>query len=82
MLYEVITSVPGGVDAFLPTAAETLGYGPGELVAWSGDYDPGIAGHGTLTASNVVGQGVINGKAPVFDDLPGDGTYPGAVIVV
>ena len=39
-----------------------------------------IGGHGTLTASNVVGQGVINGKAPTFSDLPGDGKYPGAVI--
>ena len=45
-----------------------------------GDYDPGIEGHGTLTASNVVGQGVVNGNAPTFADLPGDGTYPGAVL--
>jgi hypothetical protein len=70
------TAIPGGLDAFgiLDTS-----YGPGELVAWTGDYDPAIGGHGTLTASNVVGQGVINGKAPTFDDVPG-GTYPGAVI--
>src|SRR5262249_14316817 len=70
------TTVPGGVSLFgiddKPTA--------GALLAWSGDYDPGIEGHGTLTASNVVGQGVINGKAPTFADLPGDGRYPGAVI--
>ncbi len=69
------TRVPGGQDAF--------GLGvippPGELLAWTGDYDPAIGGHGTLTASNVVGQGVINGLAPTFSDLP-DGTYPGAVI--
>ncbi len=71
------TAVPGGLDAFLgPT---TLGYGPGELVAWTGDFDPAIGGHGTLTASNIVGQGVINALAPQFDDVPG-GTYPGAVI--
>ena len=44
------------------------------MLAWTGDFDPAIEGHGTLTASNVVGQGVINGKAPTFDDLPGDGT--------
>jgi hypothetical protein len=71
------TAIPGGLDAFgiLDTS-----YGPGELLAWSGDYDPSIGGHGTLTASNVVGQGVINGLAPTFSDLPGDGTYPGAVI--
>jgi hypothetical protein len=28
----------------------------------------------------VVGQAVINGMAPVFDDLPGDGTLPGMVL--
>jgi len=72
------TPVPGGVDIF--TGLSTFGYGPGELVAWTGDYDPGIGGHGTLTASNIVGQGVINGNAPVFQDLPGDHKYPGAVI--
>jgi hypothetical protein len=70
------TTVPGGVTLFgiddKPAA--------GALLAWSGDYDPGIEGHGTLTTSNVVGQGVINGKAPTFADLPGDGRYPGAVI--
>lgn len=70
------TPIPGGLDAFgiLDTS-----FGPGELVAWTGDYDPAIGGHGTATASNVVGQGVINGLAPTFSDLP-DGTYPGAVI--
>ena len=71
-----VTRAPGGQDAF--------GVKPGLrarwLVSWSGDYDPGIGGHGTLTASNVVGQGVINGNAPTFSDLPGDGKYPGAVI--
>ena len=41
-----------------------------------GDFDPAIGGHGTLTASNVVGQGVINGHAPTFADVPG-GNVPG-----
>ena len=54
-------------------------FAPGEMLAWTGDYDPAIGGHGTLTASNIVGQGVINGRAPTFSDVPG-GTYPGAVI--
>jgi hypothetical protein len=70
------TIAPGGQDAF----GVGLVYPKGQLVSWTGDYDPGIGGHGTLTASNIVGQGVINGNAPVFSDLPGDGTYPGAVI--
>jgi hypothetical protein len=69
------TRIPGGEDAF--GLADVPG--PGELVAWTGDFDPGIGGHGTLTASNVVGQGVVNGKAPTFADVPG-GKYPGAVI--
>lgn len=72
------TPVPGGVDAFLgPT---TLGYGAGELLAWTGDFDPGIGGHGTLTASNIVGQAVANGNLPTFSDLPGNGKAPGAVL--
>ena len=52
---------------------------PGALLAWTGDFDPAIEGHGTLTASNVVGQGVVNGKAPSFADVPG-GRPPGMVI--
>ncbi|MFW6203538.1 MAG: S8 family serine peptidase [Actinomycetota bacterium] len=68
--------IPGGQHFF---TGERPIFGPGELLAWSGDYDPAIGGHGTLTASNVVGQGVVNGKAPEFSDLPG-GNYPGAVI--
>ena len=89
-----VTSVPGGVAAFggIPGSE----FAKGELIAWSGDYDPAIGGHGTQTASNIVGQGVINGKAPCFSDLDGrrgaercssgkgrdhrGGTYPGAVI--
>ncbi len=41
----------------------------GSFLAWTGDFDPAIEGHGTLTASNVVGQAVINGKAPDFKDV-------------
>ncbi len=83
------TQAPGGMLAF----GLSIRAASGQLLAWSGDYDPGIEGHGTLTASNVVGQGVINGLAPCFQDLGGTpgaqpcghgrksgGTYPGAVI--
>lgn len=73
------TSVPGGVHAFggIPGSA----FAKGELVAWSGDFDPAIGGHGTQTASNIVGQGVIAGKAPCFSDLKlaGTGGPTGAV---
>jgi hypothetical protein len=68
-----VTPLRGGPELFGAAIVRE----PGELVSWSGDFDPVIGGHGTLTASNVVGQGVINGKAPTFDDI---GTYPGAVI--
>ncbi|HEY7003061.1 MAG TPA: S8 family serine peptidase [Gaiellaceae bacterium] len=91
------TALPGGVMRFSDGSADfrkAFTFGPGEMLAWTGDYDPGIEGHGTLTASNVVGQGVINGLAPCFADLRGrpgaqncdidgdgrGGTYPGAVI--
>jgi len=60
-----VTRLPGGVDVFGGTFVRP----PGETLAWTGDFDPAIGGHGTLTASNVVGQGVINGKAPCFEDL-------------
>ena len=50
----------------------------GSLVAFEGALDLG-SDHGTLCASNVVGQGVINGGAPTFRDLPGDGT-PGGMV--
>jgi hypothetical protein len=72
------TRIPGGLTEFL--GPDTPAPDPGALLAWTGDYDPGIEGHGTMTASNVVGQGVINGKAPRFADLPKDGRVPGAVI--
>ena len=65
------TRIPGGPTNFGISTRP----GAGDFLAWSGDFDPGIEGHGTLTASNVVGQGVINGKAPAFADIrtPHDG---------
>ncbi|MGH9228201.1 MAG: S8 family serine peptidase, partial [Acidimicrobiales bacterium] len=73
------TPIPGGLDAF---GVLDTSFGPGELLAWTGDFDPAIGGHGTLTASNVVAQGVINGLAPKFSDLPRKfgRRYPGAVL--
>ena len=60
------TTIPGGLTDFgddtTPAAASML--------AWTGDFDTSLEGHGTLTASNIVGQGVVNGKAPSFADLP------------
>jgi hypothetical protein len=71
------TKLSGGLARFL--GPDTPVFAPGEMTAWSGDYDPGIGGHGTLTASNVVAQAVANGNLPTFTDLPG-GKLPGAVI--
>src|SRR5262249_30752418 len=74
------TTIPGGPTDFGDTSTPA----PGAFLAWSGDFDPGIEGHGTLTASNVVGQGVVNGKSPSFADLKSasnpTGTIPGMVI--
>jgi hypothetical protein len=78
-----ISNGTGASGAVLPGGPANLGVvirdAPGALLAWTGDFDPAIGGHGTLTASNVVGQGVINGLAPTFADVPG-GTPPGMVI--
>ena len=86
------TVLPGGVMRFTDGTQDfrdAFTFGPGEMLAWTGDYDPALEGHGTLTASNILGQGVVNGLAPCFADLagrpgsepcPGGGTYPGAVI--
>lgn len=68
-------AVPGGLEAF----GVSIKAAPGELVAWTGDFDTGIEGHGTLCTSNVVGQGVTNGNLPTFSDIPG-GKYPSAVV--
>ncbi|MET0145219.1 MAG: S8 family serine peptidase [Ilumatobacteraceae bacterium] len=73
-----VTATPGGLNVFEDPADPFPVFGPGQLVAWSGDFDPGIGGHGTLTASNIVGQGVSHGRAPTFTDLPVD-SYPGVV---
>lgn len=71
------TELPGGPASF----GLHLKFDSGAMLAWTGDFDPGIGGHGTLTASNVVGQGVIAGGAPTFADVHAPGhTYPGAVI--
>ncbi len=71
------TPLPGGPSAF----DLELKFDSGAMLAWSGDFDTAIGGHGTLTASNVVGQGVIAGKAPTFGDVnTPTHTYPGAVI--
>lgn len=59
------TTIPGGPTSFGIADKPA----PGAFLAWSGDFDPAIGGHGTLTASNVVAQAVINGKAPCFTDL-------------
>ncbi len=67
--------VPGGLEAF----GVSIKAAPGALVAWTGDFDPAIDGHGTLCTSNVVGQGVTNGNLPTFSDIPG-GKYPSAVV--
>jgi hypothetical protein len=87
-----IIDLSGGVVYFIadgetPIPATDWLWGPlapppanGSLVAFMGDFDPEIGFHGTLTASNVVGQARINGMAPRFRDLPGDGTPPGMVI--
>ncbi len=52
--------------------------GNGNLVGLHGPWDSGSS-HGTHCASNVVGQGVVNGLLPSFRDLPGDGKPAGAV---
>jgi subtilisin family serine protease len=68
-------AVPGGLEAF----GAVIKGDPGEIAAWTGDFDPAVEGHGTLCASNIVGQGVTNGTRPAFTDLPG-GKYPSAVV--
>lgn len=58
----------------------------GDLVAFTGGSLSGGYSHGTQCASNVVGQGVVQGATapnndmlPSFRDLPGDGKPAGAV---
>jgi subtilisin family serine protease len=70
------TPVPGGPQEF----GADITAPAGALVAWTGDFDPAIEGHGTLCTSNIVGQGVANGGLPSFKDLPGNGKFPAAVV--
>lgn len=86
-----ITDISGGIVYFIadgttPIPATDWLYGQlapppsnGNLVAFMGDFDPEIFGHGTSTSSNVVGQAQIGAKLPEFRDLPGDGRPQGAV---
>ena len=67
------TRIPGGLTTF----GLDIAPGAGEMLAWTGDFDPAIEGHGTLTASNIVGQAVIGGKTPTFKDI---GRLPAAVL--
>ena len=53
-------ALPGGPSSFGLVVKDA----PGALLAWTGDFDPAIGGHGTLTASNVVGQGVDQRPCP------------------
>jgi len=46
------TRVPGGPTSF----GFNTKFAPGAFLAWTGDFDPAIEGHGTLTASNVSGS--------------------------
>ena len=83
------TILPGGIDFFTPSNnpatpknetqdfIDQFTFEPGAMLMWTGDYDPGIGGHGTLTASNVVGQAVANAKTVKFADF---GPAPGAVL--
>ena len=69
--------VPGGLEEIFGLNVTAPS---GAILAWTGDFDPAIEGHGTLTASNVAGQGVVNGLLPRFRDLPGNGRPPAAVV--
>ena len=71
------TPLPGGITEFVGDDP-SIRFAPGEMLMWSGDFDPGIEGHGTLTASNIVGQGVVTGGAPEFSDFR-ERDYPGVI---
>ncbi|HEC34120.1 MAG TPA: DUF11 domain-containing protein [Chloroflexi bacterium] len=53
--------------------------GNGDLVAFTGGSFGYAYSHGTQCASNVAGQGVVDGMLPSFRDLPGSGKPTGAV---
>ncbi|MGD9101461.1 MAG: S8 family serine peptidase, partial [Anaerolineae bacterium] len=63
-----VTNIPVADVLYLPQY--NIPPGNGDLVAFHGALDL-FQAHGTRCASNVVGQGVINGGAPVFRDFPG-----------
>ncbi|MFN8475621.1 MAG: S8 family serine peptidase [Anaerolineae bacterium] len=60
------TPVPGSTTLYGSLAAPPAN---ASLVAFMGSFDED-GDHGTLCASNVVGQGSINGFAPLYQDLP------------
>lgn len=60
----------------IPTADWLWGpvvHGPGDIIAIAGSSFAYEYSHGTQCTSNIVGQGVINGRMPQFD-TNGDGT--------
>ena len=62
------TSIPVADWYWLPVVHE-----PGDIIAIAGSSFAYEYSHGTQCASNIVGQGVVNGRMPQFD-LNGDGT--------
>ncbi len=85
-----ISDVSGGLLYFIADGATPIPVsdwmygglipGNGALVAFTGGGIGGGDSHGTRCASNVVGQGVVNGLVPAFRDLPGDGKPAAAVV--
>jgi uncharacterized repeat protein (TIGR01451 family) len=71
-----VTPLPHAWVKYVAWAAPAPGNG--NLVAFDGPWASGYS-HGTQCASNVVGQGQVNGLLPSFSDLPGDGKPSGAV---
>lgn len=70
------TPIPHSWVRYSP--ADAPAPGNGNLVAFDGPWTTGYS-HGTQCASDVVGQGKINGLVPSFSDLGGDGKPTGAV---
>ncbi len=87
-----IPDISGGAvyfiaDGVTPIPASDWLYGPGlapppangDLVAITGSTFDRAYSHGTQCASNIVGQGRVDGMLPSFRDLPGSGKPAGAV---
>ena len=70
--------VPGFEAMFDPGYYDLDPPDAGDLIAVHGPWNSGYS-HGTQCASNVAGQGTVNGLLPSFADLPGDGKPDGAV---